>query len=174
MQSKLIFTSESVTAGHPDKLCDQISDAAVDAFLRDDVRARVVIECAIATGVVFLAARFTAESVVDLPSLARDVIRDAGYLGRDFDAAQCSILTSFTELPPAMRDEPLADLHGAIIDEAAAQDQANAFGYACRETPDLMPLPIALAHRLAQALDDARRSGANWLAPDGKSQVSVE
>ena len=174
MQSNLIFTSESVTAGHPDKLCDQISDAAVDAFLRDDVRARVVIECAIATGVVFLAARFTAESVVDLPSLARDVIRDAGYVGPDFDATKCSILTSFTELPRTMRDEPLADLHDGIIEEAAAQDQANAFGYACRETPDLMPLPIALAHRLAQALDDARRSGANWLAPDGKSQVSVE
>lgn len=174
MASNLIFTSESVTAGHPDKLCDQISDAAVDAFLRDDDRARVVIECAVATGVVFLAARFTADSVVDIPSLARDVIRDAGYLGPDFDARKCSILTSFTELPRDMREAPLSDIEDGAIDHWPAYNQANAFGYACRETPELMPLPIVLAHRLARALDIVRREGADWLTPDGKSQVSVE
>jgi S-adenosylmethionine synthetase len=174
MPSDMIFTSESVTAGHPDKLCDQISDATVDAFLREDAGARVVIECAVATGVVFLAARFTAEAVIDLPSLARSVIKDAGYLGPEFDARKCSILTSLTELPRDMREPPLAAFDGAMAEDYPAQDQANVFGYACRETADLMPLPIALAHRLARGLDDLRRGGAGWLAPDGKSQVSVE
>jgi S-adenosylmethionine synthetase len=174
MPSDMIFTSESVTAGHPDKLCDQISDATVDAFLREDTGARVVIECAVATGVVFLAARFTAEAVIDLPSLARSVIKDAGYVGPEFDARKCSILTSLTELPRDMRQPPLAVFDGAMAEDYPAQDQANVFGYACRETANLMPLPIAIAHSLARGLDDLRRGGAGWLAPDGKSQVSVE
>jgi S-adenosylmethionine synthetase len=174
MAVEMIFTSESVTAGHPDKLCDQISDAAVDAFLRQDSGARIVAECAVATGVVFIAARFAADAVIDLPSLARDVIREAGYLDAQFDARKCSILTSLTELPRDMREPPLAMADSEWIDSHPAQDQANVFGYACRETRDLMPLPIALAHRLARALDDLRRSGTHWLAPDGKTQVSVE
>jgi len=175
MPSDIIFTSESVTAGHPDKLCDQISDAVVDAFLREDPGARVVIECAVATGVVFLAARFATQAMVDLPSLARTVIKDAGYLGPEFDALKCSILTSLTELPKDMREPPLATLDGASVEAWPAQDQANVFGYACRETPELMPLPITLAHRLARGLDTLRNDGgAGWLAPDGKSQVSVE
>lgn len=170
----VIFTSESVTAGHPDKLCDQISDAAVDAFLSQDAGARVAIECAVATGVVFLAARFAADAVINLPSLARTVIKDAGYLGSQFDARSCSILTSLTELPQEMREPPLAVANDLSIDAQPARDQANLFGYACRETPELMPVPLTLAHRLARSVDDARRSGMPWLSPDGKTQVSVE
>jgi len=174
MPSDIIFTSESVTAGHPDKLCDQISDAAVDAFLREDAGARVVIECAVATGIVFLAARFTATGVVDLPALARAVIKDAGYVGPEFDARKCSILTSLNELPRTMREPPPALFDDGVAEGWPAQDQANAFGYACRDTPELMPLPITLAHRLVRGLDDLRHDGVEWLAPDGKSQVSVE
>jgi S-adenosylmethionine synthetase len=174
MGSDFIFTSESVTAGHPDKLCDQISDAAIDAFLRQDPGAHAVVECAIATGVVFLAARFAADVTVDLPSLARKVIADAGYLDAKFDARSCSILTSLSELPMTAREPPLATLDEGTIEHRVAQDQANVFGYACGETPELMPLPITLAHRLARALDDTRRVGVPWLSSDGKTQVSVE
>jgi S-adenosylmethionine synthetase len=171
----MILTSESVTPGHPDKLCDQISDAAIDAFLRQDPGARAVVECAMATGVVFLAARFAAEAAIDLPSLARKVIADAGYLDSRFDARSCSILTSFTELPLAMREPPLAAPDEDEIERHCAQDQGSVFGYACRESPELMPLPISLAHRLARALDRRRRQGGlRWLLPDGKSQISIE
>ena len=174
MAVDMIFTSESVTSGHPDKLCDQISDAAIDAFLRQDPGARAVVECAVATGVVFLAARFAADAVVDLPALARKVIAEAGYLDSRFDARSCSILTSLAELPMNMREPPLATFDDEAIDRYVAHDQANVFGYACRETPALMPLPISLAHRLARAIDQARRTGMTWLSPDGKTQVSVE
>lgn len=173
MAPDMIFTSESVTPGHPDKLCDQISDAAIDAFLRQDAGARAVVECAVATGVVFLAARFAAEAAVDLPSLARQVIADAGYVEGRFDARSCSILTNLVELPQAMREPPLRDLDEADIERRVAQDQANVFGYACCETAELMPLPISLAHKLAGALDRGRASRP-WLLPDGKTQVSVE
>ncbi|HEY6995063.1 MAG TPA: methionine adenosyltransferase [Xanthobacteraceae bacterium] len=175
MTGDMILTSESVTPGHPDKLCDQISDAAIDAFLRQDPGARAVVECAMATGVVFLAARFAAEAAIDLPSLARKVIADAGYLDSRFDARSCSILTSFTELPLAMREPPLAAPDEDEIQRHCAQDQGSVFGYACRESPELMPLPISLAHRLARALDRRRRQGGlRWLLPDGKSQISIE
>jgi S-adenosylmethionine synthetase len=170
----MIFTSESVTAGHPDKLCDQISDAAIDAFLRQDAGARAVIECAVATGVVFLAARFAADVVVDLPALARKVIADVGYNESRFNARDCSILTSLTELPLETREPPLVAPDETAIGRYVARDQANVFGYACRDTLDLMPLPISLAHRLARALDHARRTTTRWLSPDAKTQVAVE
>jgi S-adenosylmethionine synthetase len=163
-----IFTSESVTPGHPDKLCDQISDAAVDAFLQQDEDARIVVECAIATGVLFLAARFAAQANVDMPTLARSVIADVGYLGDSFDARSCSILTSFTPLDAPTRPDGRRD------GSEPAQEQANAFGFACRETPALMPLPISLAHKLARELDAARGRGLDWLGPDGKTQVAVQ
>jgi S-adenosylmethionine synthetase len=162
-----IFTSESVTLGHPDKLCDQISDATVDAFLHQDAAARVVAECAISTGVLFIAVRFAADASVDIPVLARAVIADAGYVDESFDARSCSILTSFTQLDGEER------VHARKGDEPA-HEQVNAFGYACRETPALMPLPIWLAHKLARELDAARERGARFLAPDGKTQVSVQ
>ena len=159
----IIFTSESVTRGHPDKLCDAISDAIVDAFRAQDPGARVVAECAIATGVVFIAARFAGEAAVDIPALARQVIADAGYDARSFDPRQASILTSFSQGDgrggPLRPDEP-------------AHEQVNAFGFACRDTPDFLPAPIAAAHRLARALETAR-AAHDALAPDGKVQVSV-
>jgi S-adenosylmethionine synthetase len=174
MMSSAIFTSESVTAGHPDKLCDQISDAAIDAFLAQDSGARAIIECALATGIVFIAARFAAHALMDLPAIARKVIAEAGYAGGDFDARKCSILTSFVELPIEMRQPPPPVADDEAFDRIVANDQANIFGYACRETRQFMPLPITLAHRVASALDEARRGGAHWLSPDAKSQVSVE
>lgn len=173
MTTDMIFTSESVTMGHPDKLCDQISDAAIDAFLRQDPGARAVIECALATGVVFVAARFAARATIDLPSLARKVIADAGYVAGRFDARNCSILTSLSELPDHMRETPAPEDEEAIA-ASVAHEHANAFGYACRETPELMPLPVSLAHRIARTLDEARRNGMSWLSPDAKVQVSVE
>ena len=173
MTADMIFTSESVTMGHPDKLCDQISDAAIDAFLRQDPGARAVIECAVATGVVFLAARFAARATIDLPSLARKVIADAGYIEGRFDAKNCSVLTSLSELPDHMREMPSPADEEAIA-RFVAHEHANAFGYACRETPELMPLPVSLAHRVAHAVDEARRNGMSWLSPDAKVQVSVE
>jgi S-adenosylmethionine synthetase len=123
---------------------------------------------------VFIAARFAADALVDLPAIARKVIADAGYLGGDFDARKCAVLTSFTELPLESRHAPPTDLDEEAISRFVANEQANAFGYACRETPQLMPLPICLAHCVVRALDKARRSGAGWLSPDAKSQVSVE
>lgn len=174
MTGDMIFTSESVTSGHPDKLCDQISDAAIDAFLTRDPGARAVVECAVATGVVFLAARYAATAVIDLPALARNVIAEAGYRGGRFDARSCSILTSLAELPLETRVPLFSSSDDEAIERSVAENQANAFGYACRETPELMPLPISLAHRLARALEQAHRDGISWLSPDGKTQVSVE
>lgn len=173
MPRDMIFTSESVTPGHPDKLCDQISDAAIDAFLRHDPAAHAVVECAVATGVVFLAARFAAEAVIDLPSLARKVIANVGYVEGGFDARSCSILTSLVELPKSMRQPACVKPDEAAIAACSALDQANVFGYACRETQELMPLPISLAHRIARALDRARPH-LPWLSPDAKTQVSIE
>ncbi|HVZ50647.1 MAG TPA: methionine adenosyltransferase [Pseudolabrys sp.] len=174
MAADMIFTSESVTIGHPDKLCDRISDAAIDAFLRQDAGARAIVECAVATGVVFLAARFAADSVVDLPSLARRVIAEAGYVGPQFNARNCSILTSIAEVPFETREPTPEAPDDETIERRVAHEQANAFGYACRETPELMPLPISLAHRLARAIDHVRGDGMHWLSPDAKTQVSVE
>lgn len=175
MSPDMIFTSESVTPGHPDKLCDRISDAAIDALLREDERARATIECALATGVVFLAARYAADALVDLPALARMVMQDVGYAAGSFDARNCSILTSFVELPLEAREPPLSELEDdAAIGRRVAHEQANVFGYACRDTPEFMPAPISLAHKVARALDAARRDGFSALSPDAKTQVSVE
>ncbi|MBR0683033.1 methionine adenosyltransferase [Roseomonas eburnea] len=173
MRDGMIFTSESVTPGHPDKLCDRISDAAVDAFLHQDPRARAVVECAVATGIVFIAARFAADAVVDLPSLARGVIAEAGYVGEGFDARTCSILTSISELPAEERAPHEHDADEEHELEAlSATEQANVFGYATDETEQLMPAPLVIAHRLARALDTAR-GALTWLAPDGKTQAGV-
>lgn len=169
-----VFTSESVTAGHPDKLCDRISDAIVDRFLAMDPFARVEAECAVATGTLFLAARFAAAVRLDLPSIARATIAELGYVGGAFDAASCSILTSLAETTTAARleiDESALDDAG--IEAIPATHQVTAFGFACRQTAELMPLPIVLAHRLARGLERARAS-LPWLMPDGKVQVAVE
>jgi S-adenosylmethionine synthetase len=168
MKHESIFTSESVTPGHPDKLCDQISDAAVDAFLQQDAEARIDVECAVSTGVLFIAARFAARASVDVPALARDTIAGVGYSGDSFDARSCSILTSLVQLADAQRHEAARD------GGEAAQEQVNAFGFACDETPALMPLPIYYAHRLVQRQSEVRKDGRlPWLRPDAKSQVTV-
>jgi len=173
MRRDHIFTSESVTPGHPDKLCDQVSDAGIDAFLQQDPRARATIECAVATGVLFIAARFAADATVDLPSVARAVLADAGYVGNGFDARTCSILTNLTRLPDDERAPDAEDMDDKALASLRIEEQANAFGFACSETAALMPLPIWLAHRAARALASARETALPWLGPDAKTQVAV-
>jgi S-adenosylmethionine synthetase len=176
MRRDFVFTSESVTEGHPDKLCDQISDAIVDRFLHRDPFSRVVSECAVSQGVVFIAARFRSEARVDVPEVAREVIREVGYTRGVFNASDCAVLTSLADRPlePELRlDE--TQMSEAELDQLTARHQATVFGYACRQTPELMPLPLSLAHRLAFRLSAIRRSGeVGYLCPDGKTQVGVE
>lgn len=170
-----VFVSESVTPGHPDKLCDAIADAVIDALLRQDPRATAEVECAVASGILFLAARVAAEAAVDMPALARDVLAEAGYGAaaagdaEGFDARRCSILTSLTDLPVTER---APEMPGE--DVPAADEHVNAFGFACDDTPVLMPMPILLAHRVARAFDAARAAGVlGALTPDAKAQVAV-
>jgi S-adenosylmethionine synthetase len=176
MKKDFIFISESVTEGHPDKICDQISDAIVDHFLELDPQARVRAECAVATSILFIAARFVTESKVDIPQIARKVISQMGYRKPDFDARTCSILTSLQEYPPDMdlffNEHRLTDEE---IDGIHVRQHATAFGFACRQTEVLMPLPIWLAHKLARQIVTARvQQLAPYLSPDGKTQVGVE
>lgn len=176
MKNDFIFMSESVTEGHPDKICDQISDAIVDHFLEQDPQARVRAECAVATSILFIAARFVSEIKVDIPNVARKVIGQVGYLQPDFDARTCSILTSLQEYP---QDADLffdeRRLSEAEIDHIQVRQQATAFGFACHQTAALMPLPIWLAHKLARQMDIARRQKLiPYLSPDAKTQVGVE
>lgn len=174
MMRDFIFTSESVTPGHPDKLCDQISDAVVDRFLALDPTARVEAECAVATGTLFLAVRFASTARIDLPAVARERIAEVGYVGGAFDAQSCAIMTSLTEITPSEpRPSAGASLEEAQIEALPATHQVTVFGFACRQTDVLMPLPIVLAHRLARALAEARAE-LPWLMPDGKVQVAVE
>ncbi|MDW8314901.1 MAG: methionine adenosyltransferase domain-containing protein [Rhodovarius sp.] len=168
MSAEHLFASESVTPGHPDKLCDAIADAVVEAALRQDPATTAEVECAIASGIVFLAARLAGHVSVDMPAIAREVLAEAGYAEAqapgDFDARRCSILTSLTALPALP----------AAAGERAADEHVNAFGYACDETPSLLPMPIALAHRVARAFDGARRQGLlGAVSPDAKVQVAV-
>jgi S-adenosylmethionine synthetase len=176
MRKDFVFISESVTEGHPDKLCDQISDAIVDHFLTQDPYARVRAECAISTSILFIAARFASEIKADIPNLARKVIGQAGYLQPDFDARTCSILTSLQEYPPDadlfFNENRLSEKE---IDKIHVRQHATVFGYACRQTEVLMPLPIWLAHKLARQLIAARLQRLiPYLSPDGKTQVGVE
>lgn len=178
MQEDFVFSSESVTEGHPDKLCDRMSDAIVGRYLRLDPRARVVAECAVSTGIVFVSVRARSEGpAVDVADLVRGVIRRVGYEGPRFDADRCTVMTNHAELAHAARggervEPPLDDEE---IDAITAQDQATVFGFACRQTPAMMPLPIVLAHALSRRLDEVRRRGeVPELAPDGKTQVSIE
>lgn len=176
MKKDFMFISESVTEGHPDKICDQISDAIVDHFLEQDPYARVRAECAVATSIVFIAARFVSEAKVDIPNVARKVISQIGYLQPDFDARTCSVLTSLQEYPPNadlfFNEKRLTE---AEIDQIHVRQQATVFGFACQQTAALLPLPIWLAHKLARQIIAARvQKMLPYLSPDGKTQVGVE
>ena len=176
MKSNFVLTSESVTQGHPDKLCDQISDAIVDRFLEHDPLSRIRAECAIATGVVFIAARFASTAQVDIPDVARRVIRQVGYEQGEFDATRCTIMTSLSEHPlNPLRRQDERHFTDDQIEALTVDNQATAFGFACTQTMALMPLPIWLAHRLARRLAEVRQDRALvYLSPDGKTQVGVE
>ncbi len=163
-----LFTSESVTEGHPDKVADQISDAILDEVLRQDPTGRVACETTVTTGMVFLAGEISTKAYVDFPGVARRVVREIGYTRAEygFDSATCAVLSAIDPQSPDIAQG---------VDTGGAGDQGLMFGFACRETEELMPLPIALAHRLTRRLATARRSGEiAWLRPDGKSQVTVE
>ncbi|BDA75516.1 Methionine adenosyltransferase [Rivularia sp. IAM M-261] len=176
MKKDFMFSSESVTEGHPDKLCDQISDAIVDKFLQRDPYSRVVAECAVATAIVFIAARFESDAVVDFTKIARQVIKQVGYNDPDFNANTCSIITSLKELPySGYRYWDARQLSDEELDLIPVKDQVTVFGFACNQTLTFMPLPIWLAHNLARRLTAVRQEKIlSYIAPDGKTQVGVE
>jgi S-adenosylmethionine synthetase len=167
-RNEYLFTSESVTEGHPDKIADQISDSVLDAILAQDPTGRVACETLLTTGLVVVAGEITTKCYVDIPRIARDTIKDVGYTRAKygFDYETCGVIAAIDSQSPDI---------AMGVDKLGAGDQGLMFGYACRETPELMPLPIMLAHKLVMKLSEARRSGAMaFLRPDGKSQVTVK
>jgi S-adenosylmethionine synthetase len=169
-----IFTSESVSEGHPDKVADQLSDAVLDAILSQDPKARVACESLVTTGIVFLAGEITTTAVVDYQKIARETIREIGYndSAMGFDWETCAVLTSIDKQSPDI-SQGVTEGEGLFKDQGAG-DQGLMFGYACIDTPELMPMPIILAHKLTMKLSEVRKNGTlNFLRPDSKSQVSI-